>query len=185
MTSVTSPGLAAGTWVIDPVHSAVSFSVRHLNLAAMRGGFGEFSGEITVGDDALASAVRAEISIGSLNTLNGARDGHLLTGDFFDAEKHPTATFVSTGIAEVADGKYTLQGELTLKGVTKQVDFELHFNGTETDPQSGADKAGFSAVTEILRSDFGVGPNIALPSGKLAIGDKTVIELEIQAALAS
>lgn len=185
MSTAIRPELASGTWIIDPVHSAVSFSVRHLNLAALRGGFGEFSGEITVGEDPLASTVRAEISIASINTLNGARDGHLLTGDFFDSEKFPTATFVSTGVTEVAEGKFTLKGELTLKGVTKQIDFELQFNGTEPDPQSGAAKAGFSAVTEILRSDFGVGPIISLPSGKLAIGDKTVIELEIQAALAS
>lgn len=182
-TAPQRPELANGTWVIDPVHSAVTFSVRHLALAGARGAFGEFSGQIVVGDDPLSSSVSAEIAISSLNTLNEARDGHLLSGDFFDAENHPTAVFTSAGVAQDADAEYTVKGQLTLRGVTKQVELKLTYNGTVTDPQSGAEKAGFSAVTEILRSDFGVGPIIPLPNGNLAIADKVRIELEIEAAL--
>ncbi|NUU22716.1 MAG: YceI family protein [Streptomycetaceae bacterium] len=185
MTTVQRPELASGTWVIDPVHSAVTFSVRHLALAGARGAFAEFSGQITVGDDPLTSEVRAEIAIPSLNTLNEARDGHLLSADFFDADNHPTAVFASTGgVQQDADGEYTVKGELTLKGVSKPVELKLAYNGITTNPQSNADTAGFSAVTEILRSDFGVGPVMTLPNGALAIADKVRIELEIEAVLA-
>lgn len=182
-TAPLRPELASGTWVIDPVHSAVTFSVRHLALAGARGAFAEFSGHITVGDDPLTSEVRAEISIASLNTLNEARDGHLLSPDFFDAAAHPTAVFASTGVVQDTDADYVVKGELTLKGATKQVELKLTYNGTVTDPQSGAEKAGFSAVTEILRSDFGVGAVMTLPNGSLALADKVRIELEIEAAL--
>lgn len=183
-TALQRPELAAGTWVVDPVHSAVSFTVRHLGLAGVRGAFGQFSGEITVGDDPLAASVRAEITVASLTTLNEMRDGHLLSADFFDAEAHPTVVFASNGVKQVAGDEYVLSGDLTLRGVTKPVELTLAYNGTQTDPQSGAEKAGFSAVATILRSDFGVGPQMSLPSGALAIADKVRIELEIQAALA-
>jgi polyisoprenoid-binding protein YceI len=183
-TALQRPELAAGTWVIDPVHSAVGFTVRHLGLAGVRGAFGQFSGEITVGEDPLGAAVRAEIAVGSVNTLNEMRDGHLLAPDFFDAEAHPTVVFASTGVKQADGDEYVLTGDLTLRGVTRPLELALVFNGTEPDPQSGAEKAGFSAVAEILRSDFGVGPQISLPSGKHAIADKVRIELEIQAALA-
>jgi polyisoprenoid-binding protein YceI len=184
-TALQRPELASGTWVIDPVHSAVTFSVRHLALAGARGAFGEFSGQITVGDDPLAGEVRAEIAIRSLNTLNEARDGHLLSPDFFDAENHPTAVFASTGgVQQESDGGFVVKGALTLKGVTKPVELKLAFNGVTVNPQSNADTAGFSAVTEILRSDFGVGPLMTLPNGALAIADKVRIELEIEAVRA-
>lgn len=179
------PQLASGTWVIDPVHSAIVFSVRHLGLAAARGGFNDFSGEIVVGEDSLAAQVRAEIRIASLNTFNEARDGHLRTADFFDADGHPTAVFASTGVSRASDEEFVVKGELTLKGVTKAIELQLTYNGTVTDPQSGAEKAGFVAVTEILRSDFGVGNVMSLPNGSLAIADKVRIELDIEAALAS
>ncbi|MDI2132340.1 YceI family protein [Yinghuangia seranimata] len=184
-TALARPELSAGTWVIDTAHSAVTFSVRHFGLAAVRGGFREFSGQITVGEDVLAGSVRAEIAIPSIHTFNEARDGHLLSPDFFAAEEHPTAVFTSSAVSQVDAETFDVKGELTLKGVTKPVELTLTFNGTETDPQSGALKAGFSATTTILRSDFEVGPHYPLPSGKAAIADKVRIDLEIEAALAS
>ena len=119
--------LSAGTWAIDPVHSSISFSVRHLVVSKVRGTFGTFSGAVTVAADGSPS-VSAEIDVASVHSGNDQRDAHLLAADFFDVEKYPTATFVSTSVT--SDGEdYRLEGDFTLKGVTRRVSLALGSTG--------------------------------------------------------
>ncbi|MET9202390.1 YceI family protein [Gordonia sp. NPDC003585] len=175
--TVTAP-IAAGTWTIDPVHSTVGFSVKHLMVSKVRGKFGTFSGTITVAEDGTPS-VQAEIDVTSISTGNDQRDGHIRSADFFDAEKFPTATFVSTGVAPKGDD-YVLTGDFTLKGVTKPVELELEFNGVNPGMGQGP-VAGFEAKTVINRKDFGIDIEMPLEGGGVVVGDKVTITLEIEA----
>lgn len=172
-------GLTTGTWTIDPAHSEVSFTVRHL-MTKVRGSFTSFSGEINVGDSLADSSVHATIDVDSVDTRQPQRDQHLRSNDFFANGK--TMEFTSTGLFE-HDGDYLLAGNLTINGVTKPVELALEFLGTETDAY-GATKAGFEASTTLVRKDFGVDFNVPLDGGKLLIGDKVNVELAIQASLA-
>src|SRR4029077_5013794 len=123
MTVAVATTLSAGTWAVDPVHSSISFWARHLMVAKVRGTFATFSGAIVVAEDGTPS-VSAEIAVASGATGNEQPDGHLKTADFFDVEKYPTASFVSTGVR--ADGDdYVLDGEFTLRGVTKPIELKL------------------------------------------------------------
>jgi len=182
--SVTSPaltGLAAltpGTWTIDPTHSTVGFTARHLMITKVHGTFRRFSGAVTVAENPLESSVEATVDLASVSTGDDGRDNHLRTGDFFDVENFPTMTFRSTGVE--ADGSdYRLTGDLTIKGISKRVTFALEFAGVSTDPWSNV-KAGFSAETEINRKDFGLGWNVALDAGGVVVGEKVKIALDIQ-----
>jgi polyisoprenoid-binding protein YceI len=182
-TTVTNiPGYVAGTWTIDPVHSEVGFSVRHMMVSKVRGKFTAFSGEIVTGGQPADSSVTAEIDLSSINTGNDQRDAHIRSADFFEVETFPTMTYKSTGVR--ADGDdYILDGELTLKGVTKNVPLRLELNGFGPDAFGGT-RAGFTATTEINRRDFGVNFNAALQNGGVVVSDKVTIHLEIEAVLA-
>jgi len=171
--------LTAGTWTIDAGHSHVGFIVRHLVVAKVRGQFNEFSGTLTIADNPLQSKVEATVVANSIDTRDEGRDTHLRSADFFDSEHNPTWSFVSTGI-EPAGSDYVLHADLTIKGVTKSLDFALEFHGVATDPW-GNTKAGFSARTEISRKDFGLEWNVALEAGGFVLSDKVTIELEIEA----
>lgn len=138
----TLPGLTAGTWAIDPVHSTVGFSVRHLMVSKVRGTFNDFTGAITVAEDGTAS-VTAEIQVASIDTKNADRDAHIKSADFFDAEQFPTATFTSTGIRTKGDD-YVVDGNFTLRGVTRPVELALEFNGVNPGMGNGP-VAGFEA----------------------------------------
>jgi polyisoprenoid-binding protein YceI len=182
ITATDIPGYVAGTWTIDPVHSEIGFWVRHMMVSKVRGKFNTFSGELVTGDDPLKSSVTAEIDLASINTGNEQRDNHIRSVDFFEVEKHTKMTYRSTSIRAV-DGEYVLDGELTLKGVTKSVPLTLELNGFGKDPYGGT-RAGFSARTEINRSDFGVNFGLA-EGGGTVVSDKVNIQLEIEAVLAS
>ncbi len=171
----------AGTWVIDPSHSEVGFTARHLMVSKVRGSFEKFSGTLTVADDFTASKVEATIDAASVNTRDENRDNHLRTNEFFGVEEHPTWSFVSTGLTSKGSD-YTLAGDLTIKGVTKPVALALEVNGVSKDPW-GNTKAGFSASTKINRKDFGVEFNAPLEAGGFLVGDDVTLNLEIQAAL--
>jgi len=178
MTAAVATDLTTGTWAIDPVHSSISFSVRHLVVSKVRGTFGTFSGAIVVAEDGTPS-VSAEIEVGSLNTGNEQRDGHIKSADFFDAENHPTASFVSTGVR--ADGDdYVLAGDFTLKGVTKPIELKLEFNGVNPGMGHG-EVAGFEASVVLNRKDFGIDIDMPLETGGAVVGDKVTITLEIEA----
>ncbi|HTS99931.1 MAG TPA: YceI family protein [Streptosporangiaceae bacterium] len=176
------PGYVAGTWTIDPVHSEVGFSVRHMMVSKVRGKFDTFSGEIVTGADPLGSSVTAQIDLASINTGNEQRDAHIRSADFFETDTHKTMTYRSTGIRPEGDG-YVLDGELTLKGITRNVPLKLELNGFGPDPYGGT-RAGFSATAEINRSDFDVKFGLA-EGGGAVVSDKVTIQLEIEAVLAS
>lgn len=181
MTTATAlPTLTAGTWAIDPVHSTVGFSVRHLVVSKVRGTFNDFTGAVTVAEDGTPS-VRAEIQVASIDTKNDQRDGHIRSADFFDAEQFPTATFVSTDVRPKGDD-YVLTGDFTLHGVTKQVELALEFNGVNPGMGQGP-VAGFEATTVINRKDFGISIDMPLEGGGAVVGDKIAITLEIEAGL--
>ena len=171
--------LTPGTWTVDASHSNIGFSVRHLMVAKVRGRFADFAGTITVAEDRLASKVEATVQAGSVDTRDEGRDGHLRSGDFFDVENHPTWTLVSTGIA-AKGSDYVLHTQLTIKGVTKSVDFALEFDGVAVDPW-GNTKAGFTAEAEINRKDFGLEWNAAREAGGVVVGEAVKITLEIEA----
>jgi polyisoprenoid-binding protein YceI len=177
------PGYVAGTWDIDPVHSEVGFSVRHMAVSKVRGRFDKFEGVVVTGEDPLSSTVTATIDATSINTNNEQRDGHIKSADFFEVEAHPTWTFTTTGVK--ADGDdYLLSGDLTIKGATKPVTLKLELNGVGPDAYGGT-RAGFSATGEISRSDFGVNFNGPIPgvSGGVIVSEKVALHLEIEAVL--
>jgi polyisoprenoid-binding protein YceI len=181
-TATEIPGYIVGTWNIDPVHSEVGFWVRHMMVSKVRGKFNTFSGEFVTAEDPLKSTVTAEIDLASIDTGNEQRDNHIRSVDFFEVEKHTKMTYRSTGIL-AEDGEYVLDGELTLKGVTKSVPLSLELNGFGPDPYGGT-RAGFSAKGEINRSDFGVSFGLA-EGGGAVVSDKVTLQLEIEAVLAS
>ncbi|HEY9267414.1 MAG TPA: YceI family protein [Mycobacterium sp.] len=177
MTTATAQ-LATGIWTIDPVHSSVGFSVRHLMVSKVRGVFETFSGAITVADDGTPS-VSAEIAVDSINTRNEQRDAHLKSADFFDTQNHPVATFASTAVR--ADGDhYVLDGHFTLRGITRPISLDLEFNGVNPGMGHG-EVAGFEASVVLNRKDFGIDIDMPLETGGAVVGDKVTITLEIEA----
>lgn len=174
--------LTPGAWNIDPSHSTIGFTARHLMITKVHGTFKTFSGVVNIAADPLKSTVEATVDMASVHTGDENRDGHLRTGDFFEVDKYPTMTLRSTGISG-SGGDYTMTADLTIKGVTKPVTFELEFEGVSKDPW-GNTKAGFSASTEINRKDWGIEWNAVLETGGVALGEKVKINLDIQAVKA-
>jgi polyisoprenoid-binding protein YceI len=182
-TVVEIPGYVAGTWAIDPVHSEVSFTVRHMMVSKVRGRFDKFEGTIVTAEDPLESTVTATVDVSSINTGQEQRDAHIRSADFFEAQTHPTMTFTTTGVR--ADGAdFLLDGDLTIRGVTKPVTFKLEVSGFGPDAYGGT-RAGFSATTEINRHEFGVSFNGPIPGvpGGVAVSDKVTINLEAEGVL--
>ena len=175
----TLDGLVPGLWTVDPSHSEVGFVARHLMVTKVRGRFSEYDAAITIAPNVLDSRVEATVQLDSLETKDEKRDGHLKSADFFDIENHPTMAFTSTGIRE--NGKdFYLDGDLTIRGVTRPVTFDLEFNGVVAGPWGGH-SAGFTAETEINRKDWGLNWNVALESGGVLVSEKVKIVLEIEA----
>jgi polyisoprenoid-binding protein YceI len=170
--------LTPGVWTVDPSHSTVGFTARHLMITKVHGHFTDFDGTVTIAGDPLASSVEANVRLDSVDTGSADRDAHLRTADFFDVEQHPEMRLRSTGITEGTDG-YRLAAELTISGQTHPVEFALEFDGVSTDP-FGNTKAGFSAATEINRSEWGLNFNMALETGGVVVSEKIKIELDIQ-----
>lgn len=181
ITTESIPGYRVGTWVIDPTHTEVGFSVRHLAISKVKGKFETFSGTLVTAENPLDSKVEATVQVASINTNQADRDGHLRTGDFFAAEEHPEFTFVSTGVREQG-GDYFVDGDLTLRGVTKPVTFAFEFGGFGQDGY-GQYKAGFTATTKVNREDFGIQWNAPLETGGLLLGNEVTITLDVQATL--
>jgi polyisoprenoid-binding protein YceI len=179
--AILIPSYTAGTWDIDPVHSEVSFSVRHMMVSKVRGRFGSFTGQIVTGEDVTGSSVSATIDATSIDTNNEQRDNHIRSADFFDVANHPTWSFASSAV-RVDDGELRVDGELTIKGVTRPVTLSLEVEGFGPDAYGGT-RAGFSASTTINRADFGVDISMPLDGGGVVVGDKVTINLEIEAVL--
>jgi polyisoprenoid-binding protein YceI len=187
--TITAPEITAGTWRIDPGHSEITFSVRHM-MTTVRGVFTEFGGRIDIADDVFASTVHAEIVIASIDTRNPERDELIRSGQILDAANHPHMTFTAKAISPARTGRrarhprYTMEGELTIRGVTHPVSLLTEFHGAGVD-QWGGLRAGFTASTQILRSDYGIEFNIPLQGDRLMLGDEIEIGLQIQAVLGS
>ena len=179
--ATTIPGYVAGTWVIDPVHSEVGFSVRHLMVSKVRGRFEKFEGQIVTGDDILDTTATLEVDLNSINTGNADRDNDLRSANYFEADKYPTMTYRATGL-RADGGGYVADGELTVKDVTNPVSLQVEFHGISPDPWGGT-RAGLSATGEINRKDFGVTFDMPMEGGGLVVGDKIQINLEIEAIL--
>jgi len=177
------PGYKAGTWTIDPVHSDVSFTVRHMVVSKVRGFFRKFEGTLVTGESPEQSSVTATIYLDSIDTNQEQRDAHIRSADFFEVETFPTMNYRSTGVT-VGDGEFTVEGELTLKGVTRSVPLQLELNGFGPDAFGGT-RAGFTATTEINRRDFNVNFSAPMEGGGVVVADKVTIHLEIEAVLAS
>ncbi|MGO1538178.1 MAG: YceI family protein [Leucobacter sp.] len=181
ITAEQIPGYRAGTWTIDPTHSEVGFSVRHLAITKVKGKFEKFDATFETGENPLDSKVSAKADVTSVNTNEPNRDNHLRTGDFFAADEHPEFTFASTNVRN-DNGEFKVDGDLTLRGVTKPVTFDFELGGFGEDPY-GNYKVGFTASTVIKREDFGVTWNANLDKGGVMLGSDVTISLDIQAAL--
>ncbi|MDT9692699.1 YceI family protein [Streptomyces sp. P9(2023)] len=177
------PALAAltGEYAIDPAHSSIGFTVRHAMVTNVRGSFAEHEGSLKLdGENPHASAASIDVKIASIDTGIADRDGHLRSGDFFDAEQFPLMTFRSTEAAQLGGDKYRITGDLTIKDVTKPLSIDLEFNGTATDPY-GNERVGFEGSAEILRSDWGLTWNAALETGGVMVSDKVKLNFDISA----
>ena len=170
-----------GTYVLDPSHSTLGFVARHAMITKVRGSFTDFTGTGHVdGANPAASDVVVEMQVGSVDTRNADRDGHLKSGDLFDIEKYPTITFKSTSIEAIDADSIEITGDLTIKDVTKQVTVPFEFTGAATDP-FGNERIGFEGRTEVNRRDFNLTWNAALDTGGVLVSEKIVLEFEISA----
>ncbi len=181
-TTITLPD--TGTWNIDPAHSVVSARVRHLVAAKVRGSFKSFSGSINVGDSPETSSARVSIDAASIDTGVPDRDAHLRSADFLDAEAYPTLDFVSVAVRPKGGTSYALDGELTIRGVTKPITLDMEYGGLVSDPWGGT-RAVFSAETKIDREAWGMTWNQALEAGGWLVGKTIDVEIEIEAVKAS
>jgi polyisoprenoid-binding protein YceI len=170
----------AGTYALDVSHSSVDFSVRHLMVSRTKGRFADFTGTVTIAEDPLASAVEVEIAVASVDTRDETRDGHLRSADFFDADTHPTITYRSTKVTPAGAGRWAVDGELTVRGVTQNVPLQVSFEGGARDPWGGA-RIGFTAHTELDREAFGLTWNQALEAGGVVVGKQVKIDIEAEA----
>ena len=167
-------------WKADPTHSEVTFKVRHLMISSVKGEFKAFDAEIKSDNDDFSNAkVTATIETDSIFTNNTDRDNHLRSADFFDAEKYPQITFEGTSFEKLDEDNYQLKGDLTINGVTKNVNFEVDFGGIAQDPY-GNTKAGFTLAGKINRTDFGLNWNQALEAGGVLVSEEVKINAEVQ-----
>ncbi|MBS1593240.1 MAG: YceI family protein [Bacteroidetes bacterium] len=170
----------AQSWTLDKTHSSINFSVSHMVVSEATGNFKDFSGEVkSEKPDFSDLGVSFTIKVASINTDDEKRDGHLKSPDFFDAAKFPDITFKSTNVKKINDKKYELTGDLTMKGVTKKVTWEVKYNGTVKDPY-GNNRAGFKATTTVDRKDYGVSWNKTLDAGGVAVGDDVTITVNAE-----
>ena len=171
-----------GTYEIDPSHTNVGFVARHLMVSKTRGTFPSVSGSITIGHNPVDSTVDVSIDAAGVETGDERRDGHLRSPDFFDVEQFPTISYRSTSVTPSSEGHFDVDGELTVRGVTRPVRLQVTFEGAVTDPW-GSVRGGFTAVAEVDREDFGLTWNQVLEGGGVLVGKKIVIEIEVEAVL--
>jgi polyisoprenoid-binding protein YceI len=170
----------AGRYDLDPTHTHVSFVARHLMVTKVRGRFGEFEGAITIADEPLSSSVDVTIQAASIDTRAADRDAHLRSADFFDVEQFPTLGFRSTAVRHVGGNGFEVDGELTIRDITRAVTLAMELDGVALDPWGGQ-RIGFSARTEIDREDWGLTWNQALETGGVVVSKRITIEIEGEA----
>ena len=183
MTTTPSTSLrnapAAGSYALDQSHSSVSFSARHLMVSKVRGRFPVTAGHLDIAEDPTQSSVVATIDVAAVDSGDPKRDEHLRSGDFFDAEQYPTATFRSTRVHDRGDGEFTLEGELTVRDSTRPVTLQGEYLGSQDSPW-GDTRVGFTAETEINRKDWGISFNVALETGGVLVGEEVAIHLDLE-----
>jgi polyisoprenoid-binding protein YceI len=179
----TQPGVrnvpAPGTYNLDPTHSYVSFTARHLMVTKVRGRFPVIEGRLVVDEDPNRSSVEAKIDVSAVESGDPKRDEHLRSADFFDTENHRYATFRSSRVEDHGDGEFTLHGDLTIRDVTRPVSLKGEYLGTQVSPW-GDTRVGFSAETDVSRKDWGLEWNLALETGGVVVGDKIKLVIDAE-----
>ena len=181
MSASATPQTVTTTWNLDPAHSAAEFKVKHMMISNVKGHFTKLSGSLTLDESNLAnSRVEATIDAGSIDTRDAQRDAHLKSADFFHVEKFPTLTFSSTGVRIIRDGELAVEGNLTVRGVTRKVVFAVEGPTPPTKDPWGNTRVAVSATTKINRKDFGLAWNTALETGGILVGDEVAITLDAE-----
>jgi len=181
MTATPIEQTATTTWNIDPVHSVAEFKVKHMMISNVKGQFTAITGVINLDEnDVTNSHVEATIETASVNTRDAQRDAHLKSPDFFDVENYPTLTFRSTRISRTAGGELAVEGDLTIRGVTRKVAFDVEGPTPPAKDPWGNTRRGLSAATRINRKDFGLTWNAALETGGILVGDDVTLTLDVQ-----
>jgi len=179
--TLVQPQTSTTTWNLDPAHTVAEFKVKHMMIANVKGHFSKVSGVLIRDESNPANdRVEATIEAASIETRNEQRDGHLKSADFFDVEKFPTLHFKSTGISVVGDGELSVEGDLTIRGVTRKVRFAVEGPTPPAKDPWGSTRIGVSASTKINRKDFGLTWNAALETGGILVGDDVTITLDTQ-----
>ena len=174
-------GHLSGSYQLDPVHSRLGFSVRYAVVTKVHGRFDSFDGRLQLdASDPTRSSVALTINAASIRTNNADRDGHLRSGDFFDVERHPTITFESTAVTVLAEDRYRMAGDFTIKGVTRPIELDLTYLGSCVDPYNQL-RVGFEGAGSLQRSDWGLTWNVALEAGGVVLSDRIDLELDISA----
>jgi polyisoprenoid-binding protein YceI len=181
MSATATPTLIpTGTWKADSAHSKVGFAVKHMGIATVRGEFTEFEGTLEVTGDLSTANAYGTVKTASVDTSEPPRDEHLRSADFFDAQSYPELSFRSTSIEPAGEDTFQIVGELTLHGVTREIQLQAIVQGTDTDPW-GNERVGLEITGELSRGDYGMKFNQALGSGNLLVGDKVKLALDVSA----
>jgi polyisoprenoid-binding protein YceI len=181
MSTTATPQSTTATWNIDPAHSGAEFKVKHMMISNVKGHFSKISGSLTLNPSDLASShVEASIDASSIETREPQRDAHLKSADFLDVEKFPTLSFKSTRIKVVGEGELSVEGDLTIHGVTKPVRFAVEGPTAPMKDPWGNSRVGISATTKINRKDFGLTWNTLLEAGGIAVGEEVTITLDVE-----
>jgi len=179
--TTTTEAATTTTWNIDPIHSSAQFKVKHMMISNVKGEFSAVTGALKLdGADITNSRIEASIDAATINTRDAQRDAHLKSGDFLDAEKFPVLTFQSTRVSKMGDSELAVEGDLSIRGVTRNVVFEVEGPSAPTKDPWGNTRIGLSATTRINRKDFGLTWNAALETGGILVGDEVAITLDVE-----
>jgi polyisoprenoid-binding protein YceI len=176
--SAIKTSVPTGTWVADKAHSRVEFAIKHMGIATVRGSFGDFAGTLEIGENGARAFGTVEVA--SITTGEEARDNHLRSADFFDAENIPQIQFESTSIEALDDEEFRITGNLTMHGITKEIVLHAEYQGTDIDPWGGT-RIGLEVTGQINRSDWDMKFNQMLGSGNMMVADKVKLEIDISA----
>ncbi len=180
--TITAP-IQTGTWNVDPAHSKVGFSVKHMGISNVRGEFTEFEGVLEIGETLADSVARGTVKVGSVTTNEDKRDEHLRSSDFFGAKANPELRFESTSIDQINDDEFRITGNLTMNGQTNTVTLDAEYQGGETDPWGG-ERVALEVSGHLNRAEYGMTFNQALGSGNMLVGDKVQLSLDVEAVKA-